>query len=174
VDRRALARIEPERSVSGFVAPRTPTEELLAGIWSDLLQVERVGANDRFFDLGGHSLLAARLTSRVRDTFGVELPVRTVFEAPALADLASRIDQSGDAPRLPVIVPRPHGGEAPLSFAQERLWFLEKLQPGSSAYDMPMAVRLRGRLDVEALEAALLAVARRHETLRTTFAGPCR
>ncbi|HEX3131877.1 MAG TPA: amino acid adenylation domain-containing protein, partial [Thermoanaerobaculia bacterium] len=170
VDRRALARIEPERSVSGFVAPRTPTEELLAGIWSDLLQVERVGANDRFFDLGGHSLLAARLTSRVRDTFGVELPVRTVFEAPALADLASRIDQSGDAPRLPVIVPRPHGGEAPLSFAQERLWFLEKLQPGSSAYDMPMAVRLRGRLDVEALEAALLAVARRHETLRTTFA----
>jgi amino acid adenylation domain-containing protein len=178
-DRKALAGIEPERETappSAWEAPRTPVEELLAGIWSELLGVERVGLRDHFFSLGGHSLLGTRLLSRLREALGVELPLRELFEAPVLADMAARVEAACAAapaesalpsapPILPVEVARP-----PLSFAQERMWFLDRLEPGGTAYNLPVALRLRGALDVAALAAALGEVVRRHEALRTTFA----
>ena len=168
VDRKALARIEPERRETAFRAPRTPMEEILAGIWSDLLGVGRIGAGDSFFDLGGHSLLGARVASRVRDAFGVELPLRALFEAPTLAGLAARIE-AGQGETAPAVrrVPRTDG--LPLSFAQERLWFLNQLEPGGSAYNLPLTLRLSGPLDVAAFAAALRGLVRRHEALRTTF-----
>ncbi len=181
VDHRALARLarraETERAGADHVAPRTPTEELLAALWADLLGLSRVGAGDSFFELGGHSLLAARLASRVRDRWGIELPLQAVFEAPILADLAERIDATlregvpPAPPLLPVELPStPEGGRrAPVSFAQRRLWFLDQLEPGSAAYNMPVAVRLTGALNVGALAEALIGLIRRHETLRTRF-----
>ncbi len=175
VDRKALARIEPpaaEEREAGYVAPRTPAEELLAGIWSELLAVGRVGAEDSFFDLGGHSLLATRLVSLVRERFAVELPLRTVFEAPSLAGMALAVEQAQGGMEAPPIVPLSpvQRGERPhLSFAQERLWFLDRMEPGGALYSMPGAVRLNGRLDIAALERALREIVHRHEALRTTF-----
>ncbi|MES1241578.1 MAG: non-ribosomal peptide synthase/polyketide synthase, partial [Acidobacteriota bacterium] len=169
VDRKALARIEPERRTEGvFNPPRTVTEERLAGIWRDLLGVERIGAEDGFFDIGGHSLLGTRVVSRVREAFGVELPLRALFEAPTLAGLAARIEKAGRAAEPPIV--RVEVEQPPLSFGQERLWFLDRLEPGSTAYNMPLALRLRGKLDFDALERSLREVVRRHGTLRTTFA----
>ncbi|HYH45005.1 MAG TPA: amino acid adenylation domain-containing protein, partial [Thermoanaerobaculia bacterium] len=123
VDRRALARLGVPRAepAEAAVAPRTPTEELLAGLWTEILKLERVGVEDDFFELGGHSLLATRVVSRVREAFGVELPVRALFESPRIAALAARIEREQSASILP-IPPLPRGGELPLSFAQERLW----------------------------------------------------
>jgi amino acid adenylation domain-containing protein len=177
VDRRALARIEPEadETPGGYVAPRTPAEELLAMIWSELLGVPPAGARDDFFALGGHSLLATRLTSRVRDLFGVELPLRTVFEDSTLAGLAAWIDarRGTGLQAAPPVQPREPGSEVPLSFAQERLWFLDRMEPGGALYSVPLALRVRGALQAGALETALAGVVRRHEALRTTFtAGP--
>ncbi|MES1241581.1 MAG: non-ribosomal peptide synthase/polyketide synthase [Acidobacteriota bacterium] len=168
VDRRALARIEPQRTAEGFEAPRTPTEELLAGLWSELLKVGQVGRNDGFFELGGHSLLGTRLASRIRDVFGVEVPLRAVFEAPRLADLAARIEAGSGSP-VPPIEPWGRRGPAPLSFAQERLWFLDRIEPGTALYSIPAALRISGRLDIPALRGALRRVVQRHEALRTTF-----
>ncbi|HEX5725662.1 MAG TPA: amino acid adenylation domain-containing protein, partial [Longimicrobiaceae bacterium] len=163
----------------GYVAPRTPTEEILAGIWAELLGVERIGAEDGFFALGGHSLIATRLVSRVRDVLGVELPIRAVFEEPTLAALAARIDsllRAGDGVPLPPLVARPDGGDAPLSFAQERLWILQRLAPESPAYNVPSGLRIGGALDAGVLERALAEIVRRHQALRTviveTPAGP--
>ena len=159
---------------AAHVAPRTATEEILAGIYAGLLGRERVGAEDGFFDLGGHSLLATRLVSRVRAALGVELPLRAVFEAPAVAALAARVDElrhGGDgAPPAPPLVPVARDRPLPLSFAQARLWFLDRLEPGGSTYNMPYALRLRGALDARALARAFTALAVRHEVLRTTFA----
>ncbi|HEY2739038.1 MAG TPA: condensation domain-containing protein, partial [Thermoanaerobaculia bacterium] len=171
VDRRALAAIEPEVEVTGE-APRTAVEEILAGIWSELLGVPAVGRSDGFFDLGGHSLQGTRLMTRVRDTFGVDLPVRALFEKPALCDLAAEIETrlgagAGDASR---IAPLPRDGRPlPLSFAQARLWFLEQLEGSTAFYNVPAAVRLRGPLQPGVFRRALEEVARRHESLRTTF-----
>ncbi|HEX3128096.1 MAG TPA: non-ribosomal peptide synthase/polyketide synthase [Thermoanaerobaculia bacterium] len=167
-DRKALSRIEPERRESTSTAPRTVTEEILAGIWRDLLGVEKIGIEDGFFDLGGHSLLGTRVISRVRDAFGVELPLRALFEAPTLAGLADRIETAGRASVPPI--ERVEMERPPLSFGQERLWFLDRLEPGGIAYNMPLALRLRGALDMEALEQSLREVVRRHGSLRTTFA----
>jgi amino acid adenylation domain-containing protein len=156
-----------------LVPPRTPVEELLARIWREVLEIERVGANQSFFDLGGHSLLAARLAFQVRELFGVDLPLRKVLEKPVLADLAAEIEAavsaggSGAAP--PPIRPVPRDGSLPLSFAQERLWFLDRLQEGGAVYNVPLAVRLRGNLEIPALAAAFGEIVLRHETLRTTF-----
>jgi len=161
--------------------PRDPEEELLAGLFADLLpgdgppaeRRERIGIDDGFFELGGHSLLASRLVSRVRETFGVELPLRTVFEAPTVAAMAERLRAARSepgAPPPPPLVPRPRPqGTAPLSFAQERLWFLSRLEPESTAYHIGVSARLRGRLDRGALAAALAGIVRRHEALRTVF-----
>ncbi|HYH78800.1 MAG TPA: amino acid adenylation domain-containing protein, partial [Longimicrobium sp.] len=174
VDRAALPAPDTLGSRGTYVAPRTPAEERMAGIWAEVLGVERAGGEDNFFDLGGHSLLATQLVSRVREAFRTELPLRAVFEAPTLAELAGRVEallaetpaDAGAPPLVPV--PR-DGSPLPLSFAQERLWFIDQLEPGSIAYHMPSSLRLRGPLGPGVLERALGEVVRRHEALRTTF-----
>ncbi len=171
VDRRALP--VPERTSEGeHVEPRTVVEELLAGIWAELLGVERVGAEESFFGLGGHSLLATQVVSRARQAFGVEVPLRALFEAPTLAGLATRIEALRSAGTSPAPPMERVSREAPLpvSFAQQRLWVVDRLEPDSPVYNMPYALRLRGALDTGALRASLDALVRRHETLRTTFA----
>ncbi|MCP3144587.1 amino acid adenylation domain-containing protein [Pyxidicoccus sp. QH1ED-7-1] len=173
MDRKALP---PPDSAAGtaatWVAPRTPTEQVLAGLMARVLRVERVGAEDNFFALGGHSLLATQLVSQVRSELGVELPLRALFEAPTVAALATRIDSAqGATPRsvAPPITPVPRTGPLPLSFAQQRLWFIDRLTPGGAQYNMPAFVRLEGPLDLSALKRALDEVVQRHEALRTTF-----
>ena len=173
-DRRALAALEVSLggAPDGYVAPRTPEEEIVARAWSAVLGVERVGARDGFFELGGHSLLAMQVVSRVRAALGVEVPLRAVFDAPRLDAFAERVRRarSGDAGSPPPPLRRvPRDGPLPLSFAQERLWFLEQLDPGGAAYVMAGALRLSGALDAAALEWSLGEVVRRHEALRTTF-----
>jgi amino acid adenylation domain-containing protein len=156
-----------------FVAPRTPIEEVLAGIWVQVLGLKQVGVQDHFFESGGHSLLATKLASRIRETFQVELPLASIFEAPVLADLARAVENAQrEAHGLSLPPPGPvlRDGELPLSYAQQRLWFLDQLEPGGAVYNIPAAMRLRGPLDVAALQASLNEVARRHEVLRTTFA----
>ncbi|NHZ80289.1 amino acid adenylation domain-containing protein, partial [Massilia sp. CCM 8695] len=149
-------------------APRNATESALARIWCEVLGVEQAGIHDNFFMLGGHSLLATRLVSRIRSELQCELPVRALFEAPTIAQLAERV-QPASADELAPIPLAPRDGALPLSFAQQRLWFLHQLEPESAAYNMPAAVRLAGELDVAALEQAFGAIVARHETLRTTF-----
>jgi acyl carrier protein len=174
VDRRALPPPEwgsGEGDAVDAVEPRDEVEKLLAGIWSELLGVPRVGAFDNFFDLGGHSLVSMRLASRVRDVFKVDMPLQRIFERPTLAALADFLrGAAGDMPSAPPLRKVPRGGDLPASFGQERLWFLDRLYPGSPAYNVASAFRLAGRLDVPALAAALDTIVRRHEALRTTFA----
>ncbi|TSC26813.1 amino acid adenylation domain-containing protein, partial [Corallococcus sp. Z5C101001] len=173
VDRKALPAPTGEVSrTRSFVAPRTPTEELLAALFAQLLGVERMGAEDHFFELGGHSLMATRLASRIREAFDVELPLRTLFEAPTVSDLARRVDAlvaQGRGVRAPPLVALPRAERMPLSFAQQRLWFLNQLEPDSAFYNLPLPVRLEGTLDISALERAFTELVRRHESLRTTF-----
>jgi amino acid adenylation domain-containing protein len=173
IDRRALPAPDAVRSEgeAAYAAPRTPVEEMLAGIWADVLGVNQVGIHDNFFELGGHSLLATQLVSRLRDTFCVELPLRGLFESPTVVELAERIEavhRSELDLQAPPLLPVSREGKLPLSFAQTRLWFLEQLQPGS-AYNIAAAVRLMGSLHVAALEQSLNEIVQRHETLRTTF-----
>ena len=174
IDRRALPapdRTRPELD-KAFVAPRTPTEELLAEIWAQLLDIERVGIHDNFFDLGGHSLLATQVVSRMREAFQVEIPLRRLFEVPTVAGLAESIEaarQAGQNLLAPPILPVPRNGDLALSFAQQRLWFFDQLEPGLSAYNIPAAVRLKGPLNLAALEQSLNEIVKRHESLRTTF-----
>jgi amino acid adenylation domain-containing protein len=172
-DRRALP--EPDAAdVAGaeYVAPRTQTEQVIAALWAELLDVERVGATDRFFDLGGQSLLATRAVSRVREALRVEVPVRAVFEHPALEDFAGEVDRllrASAGVEAPPIRPADRTEDPPLSFAQERLWFIDRLEPGNPVYNMPFPLRMRGPLDAAALERALGEMVRRHEVLRTRF-----
>ncbi len=180
LDRRALARLHPDESWSGdegFVAPRNPVEELLAGIWREVLGADRIGVHDDFFQLGGHSLLATQVASRVRRAFGIDLPLRRVFELPTPAALAGAVAEALEGAaetatlEAPPILPRGSGeGDPPLSFAQERLWYLHRVQPESPAYNIPLALRAEGPLDPSRLAWALSEVARRHEVLRTVFA----
>ncbi|MBV9774950.1 MAG: amino acid adenylation domain-containing protein, partial [Gemmatimonadetes bacterium] len=170
VDRRALPA--PEAESERYEAPRTQTEELLAGIWAEVLRVERVGVHDDFFALGGHSLLAMRVATRVREALGVEVPVRVLFESPVLAELAERVDallQAGSGVRPPPIERVPRDRPLPLSFAQQRMWFIQQLEPESAAYNLPFPLRIRGPLDVAVLERALSELQRRQESLRTVF-----
>jgi acyl carrier protein len=170
LDRRALPA--PEKgSGAAYVAPRTATEEVLAGIWAEVLGLERAGVEENFFELGGHSLLATQVVSRARQAFGVEVPLRTLFEAPTVAALAGCVEElrSAGAAVAPPIERVPRTGPLPLSFAQQRLWFIDRLEPGSPAYNIPFPLRLRGRLGAAALGAALTEVVARHEALRTVF-----
>jgi len=155
-----------------FVAPRTRTEELLTGIWTEVLGLEQIGVHDDFFALGGHSLLATQVVSRVRATIGVDLPLRHLFAAPTVAGLAPLLEEARQGEQwmsAPVIMPMSRQDRLPLSFAQERLWFLDQMEPGCPAYNVPAAFRLTGPLDVAALERSLNEIVRRHEALRTTF-----
>ncbi|HEY0606234.1 MAG TPA: amino acid adenylation domain-containing protein, partial [Herpetosiphonaceae bacterium] len=174
VDRKALPAPEQTHAEQDdrYVAPRTPVEDVLASIWADVLRRERVGILDSFFDLGGHSLLATQLISRIREAFQVELPLRSLFELPTVEGLAQQIvmarqDMAGAL--APALAPVGRDHALPLSFAQQRLWFLNQLDPSSSADNMPGALRLTGSLDRAALEHSLNEIVHRHETLRTTF-----
>jgi amino acid adenylation domain-containing protein/FkbH-like protein len=168
-----LERVSRHQQRGVFVAPRTAIEEMVAGAWAQLLNVDRVGIHDNFFSLGGHSLLATQVVARIRQTLGVELPLRAIFEAPKVAELALRIDQarrSGNELQAPPIKRLAKRDRLPGSFAQQRLWFLDQLEPGNPLYNIPQMVRLRGKLDVTALQHALNKIGARHESLRTSFA----
>ncbi|NOJ98439.1 amino acid adenylation domain-containing protein, partial [Corallococcus coralloides] len=168
VDRKALPDPEAPVSTRTYEAPRTETEAKLAAIWAEVLRVPQVGVKDDFFALGGHSLLATQVVSRVRAETGAELPLRALFEAPTVEALASRLEKAGRA-KAPALVPVSRDAPLPLSFAQQRLWFIDQMEPGTALYNVPVAVRLAGSLDVAALEQALHEVVRRHDSLRTTF-----
>ncbi|MGK8893959.1 non-ribosomal peptide synthase/polyketide synthase [Burkholderia gladioli] len=175
LERRALPAPEARAAegaggANGFAAPVTALQRALAAIWADVLKLERVGLDEHFFAAGGHSLLATQLVARIRRDLGLELPLHAIFEAPTLGRLAARIEDAGAGTRLETPVLRAeHFGPPPLSTGQQRLWFLDQLQPGSSAYLIPLALRLSGRLDVEAFRRAVNAVVARHDVLRTTF-----
>jgi len=173
LDRNALPA--PEEVVSRettFIAPRTPVEEVLAGIWAQLLGVPQVSIDDNFFDLGGHSLLATQVISRIRTTFGVEMPLPQLFESANLAALAAQIEiaMRGEQQEITTITPVPRDKNLPLSFAQQRLWFFDQFEPGSPSYNLPRTVRLQGKLNIDALSASLNEIIKRHEILRTSFA----
>ncbi|MFL5539647.1 MAG: amino acid adenylation domain-containing protein, partial [Longimicrobiaceae bacterium] len=171
VDRKALPAPELAPAEDRYVAPRTPVEEVLAGIWAEVLRLERVGVEANFFEAGGHSLLATQVVSRIRELFAVELPLRALFEGPTVAELAARVEEMRRAgvPVLPPVVPVERTGALPLSFTQQRLWFLEQLGSPGSVYHLHKTLRLRGELDVDALVRALDGIVARHEALRTTF-----
>ncbi|MDB9349015.1 non-ribosomal peptide synthetase, partial [Nodularia spumigena] len=169
IDRKALPAPDPKSFKNENEGILTPTEEVLASIWATVLGVESVGIEDNFFDLGGHSLLATRLISQVRQVFGVELPLRHLFESPRIADLAGVIAQSHreTSPILPI----PRTDNLPLSFAQQRFWILAQLEPNSIAYNIPLAVQIQGDIDLGILQASFAEVVRRQEMLRASFSS---
>jgi amino acid adenylation domain-containing protein len=180
VDRKALALVDPAgegAGEAGYEAPRTAFEELVASVWRQVLSVPRVGVRDNFFELGGHSLIATQMSSRLRDTFGIEVPISLVFEHPDMADFAlaveRRIAGDGDAttvlPDIHSVRPEdfPHG--FPLSFSQERQWLFDQRNPRSSTYNIPQAMWAEGAFHVDAFRDAIGEIVRRHGVLRTTF-----
>ena len=169
VDRRALPA-PGERDGGESEPPRTAAEAALAAVWQEVLGIAQAGPGDSFLALGGHSLLAAQTVARVRDRLGVELSPRDLFEAPDLATLAAQLEErrGGAAPALP-LVPVPRTGDLPLSFAQERVWFLRELDPQIRSYQAQAMIRFRGRLQVPVLRWSLGEIVRRHEIFRTTF-----
>ncbi|MEJ6479888.1 non-ribosomal peptide synthase/polyketide synthase [Nostoc punctiforme UO1] len=173
LDRRALPAPDlHSQLLDKYVAPRNPIEEILSLIWAQVLKVEQVGIHDNFFELGGHSLLATQLISRVRTSLKVELPLRSLFAAPTVAELSQNIQrlQQQDLELIASpILPRAENAELPLSFAQTRLWFLDKLNPNSAFYNFPITLRLVGTLNRTALEQSLQEIVHRHEALRTNF-----
>ncbi|SDM61245.1 non-ribosomal peptide synthase/polyketide synthase [Allokutzneria albata] len=166
IDRRALPDVEV-RSDTEYVEPRNESERVIADAWAEVLGVPRVGAEDNFFSLGGDSILSIRVISKLREAFGVHLSPRAVFRNPTVAELAAALPKT-KATSIPV-VDRAEDGRAPQSFAQQRLWFLDQFEPDSTDYVSPTALRLRGKLDVEALNDALTKLVARHESLRTVF-----
>jgi amino acid adenylation domain-containing protein len=174
LDRLALARLDlpPSNLEKSYLPPRTPLEEALVEIWSEVLRVARVGITESFFDLGGNSLVMAQILARVFERFQVELSIFSVFEKPDIAHMAAQIEQLnqvGQNLEMPPIRRVPHEGRLPLSFPQEQVWFLSALEPNSLAYNYQIAVRFEGCLDLSALEKTLTEIVRRHEIYRTTF-----
>ncbi len=171
VDRKALPAPEIERETE-YIAPRTQSEEIIANIFAQVLNLENIGIHDNFFILGGHSLLATQLISRVRSAFSIEIPLGELFSSPTVAQLDQTIIQlrnTNNGLTLPPIQPRTETKQLPLSWAQERLWFLNQLEGKSATYNIPAAVRISGKLDINALQQALSSIVKRHEVLRTSF-----
>ncbi len=171
IDRKALPA--PNRAVQArpYVAPRSPLEELLTKTWCEVLRLPSIGIDDNFLEMGGHSLLAARAVARIRQDAGVELPLRSLFETPTVRQLAVALEGRRDLrSRVPVLAPCVRSGPLPLSLSQQGLWLLDQRDPGSVAYNIPFAARLRGHLDVDALSRALKDLVARHEALRSSFA----
>ncbi|MEU0544990.1 non-ribosomal peptide synthase/polyketide synthase, partial [Nocardia sp. NPDC005978] len=167
VDRRALP--EPQLLASVYRAPATPMEEVVVSVFAEILGIARVGADDDFFALGGHSLSATRVASRVATATGVTVEVRDVFDAPTPTRLAAVLAaRSAEQPGIP-LTPQPRPDRIPLSFAQSRMWFINRFEPDSAAYNIAMVLRLRGELDAAAMSAAIADLAARHESLRTVF-----
>ncbi|MEM8906265.1 MAG: amino acid adenylation domain-containing protein, partial [Bacteroidota bacterium] len=172
IDKQALP--DPDLSNfldSSYVAPRNALERELAQIWQELLQIERVGIHDNFFDLGGHSLLATRVVSTIRKNMAMDLPITALFNQTTIADLAQWMAKTQKPTQLPAITVQPRPAQIPLSFAQERLWFIDQLE-GSVHYHMPAVFTLRGRLETNRLERAFQQMVNRHEVLRTVFRAP--
>jgi amino acid adenylation domain-containing protein len=170
IDRRALPA--PGASESGPSAPMNATERRVAAVWGDVLGVRGIGRDSHFFDLGGHSLLAMQVLARLQHEFGARPTLRQFFEAPTVAALAAALDSLPVREELERLAAGPRPARVPASFAQQRLWFLEQLEPGGAAYHIPALARLRGDLDADRLRRGLNGVIRRHESLRTTFVAP--
>lgn len=171
VDRKALPAPE-ERSSREYKAPISVTEELVAQIWAEVLKIDRISTDENFFDLGGHSLLATQVISRIRRVLEVDLPLRTMFDMTTVARIAERIEAArlpGGADAAPQLTRVERDGPLPLSFAQQRLWILDQMEPNNPMYNIPRTLRLRGKLDVDALTKSLNEIIRRHEPLRTWF-----
>jgi len=167
VDRKALPAPSAENAISGeeLAEARTAVEEVVAGIFSEVLHREQVSVTADFFELGGHSLLATQVISRINSAFGIEMPIRSLFERPSVRGLGQEIAElrrAGVESEAPALVAGERGERLPLSYAQQRLWFLEQLTPGNTAYNLPAAVRMKGRLEVGALAESLSEVVRRH------------
>jgi amino acid adenylation domain-containing protein len=174
IDRKRLPRVEEQpraEPAETYVGPRNAIEEMVATVWSQVLHLEQLSVHDNFFTLGGHSLLATQITSRIANTLKVQLPLRLLFERPTVAELAEHIVSLKrlDTPAPPALCTVSRQSALPLSFAQQRLWFLDQFEPNSYAYNMPGAVRISGTLNVVALEQSLNEIVRRHESLRTRF-----
>jgi amino acid adenylation domain-containing protein len=172
VDRKALPAPVAKVRAAESQGLLTPVGEILAGIWANVLRVEHVGPSDNFFELGGHSLLATQVISRIRDVLDLEVPLRVMFESPTVAGLAKAVERGRGqikGARIPPVVAVAREGELPLSFAQQRLWFMYQLERGSWAYNVPAAIRVKGRLSIESVEDSVKVIEVRHETLRTRF-----
>ncbi len=174
IDRNALPEYHVDESTAGASEQslRTPVEEIVAGVWAEMLRLKEVGVEANFFELGGHSLLALRMVSRLQSAFQIELEVDAVFEAPTVSSLAAVIENivsAGEGHTRPVIQPVSRDEDLPLSFAQQRLWIQDQFNPATADYNIPLAVRVDGKFDVHAFELTLSEVIRRHEVLRTTF-----
>src|SRR5262249_9135300 len=156
----------------GESGPRDAQEEILSGIFAEVLKREKVGVEANFFELGGHSLLATQVMARVRKVFGVEMPLRALFESPTVRGVRKGLEEEKGEGKGRVMAGMKRvsrEGRLPLSYAQQRLWFIDQLEPGSVAYNIPFGVRLRGELNVEALGRSVQEIVRRHEVLRTSF-----
>ncbi|MCZ4521275.1 non-ribosomal peptide synthase/polyketide synthase [Rhodococcus ruber] len=167
LDRRALP--DPEIEVRPFRAPSNPVEEVVSDVFADVLGVERIGLDDDFFALGGNSLVATRLVARISSALGKRVGVRDLFEAPSVESLSARIESMMDSASSPSLVPVDRGQPLPLSLAQQRMWVINRLDPESGAYNIPLALRLDGDLDIAALQYAVERAIARHEPLRTRY-----
>jgi amino acid adenylation domain-containing protein len=172
LDRKALPGTDFSSQKASFIAPQGAVEEILCDIWSEVLRVERVGIHDNFFELGGHSLLAMQVVSRIRGVLGVEVSLRSLFSDPTPAAIAAEVEQQqkmGEKASAPPLVKVARDQNLPLSFAQQRLWLIDQLRPGNTAYNIPFAVRLSGNLDAKTLYKSFNEIVSRHEVLRTSF-----
>ncbi|WP_301846843.1 non-ribosomal peptide synthase/polyketide synthase [Rhodococcus pyridinivorans] len=167
LDRRALP--EPVFETRGFRAPSTPIEEIVAGVFAEVLGVDRIGADDDFFALGGNSLIATQVVARLGAALDAQVPVRALFEASTVAELATRVEQESGRGARVALTARTRPESIPLSPAQQRMWFLNRFDPDSTAYNIPFALRMTGALDVDALRAAVADLVARHESLRTVY-----
>jgi amino acid adenylation domain-containing protein len=174
VDRRSLpapTSFQPQ-SEHAIEDTRTPIEDVLVSIWSNVLGLKSIGLNDNFFEIGGHSLKVMQVMARVRDSFSIDLPLQTLFQEPTIAGLSREIEstyQTQQGYQIPPIIPTEHSFYAPVSFAQQRMWFLQQFEPNSATYNIPIVYRVSGLLEIASLEESLKALVKRHEILRTSF-----